>query len=152
MGIFAHSSNRAFVRSGIDVEREGWARNLCSRSSQRCLMRSGLSAGQSTSSTPNSSNHVFMDLALCIEAQSCWNRKEPSPNCSHKVGSIALSKMSCYAEALWFLFAGSEKPSSSQAGDVLLASAKPRLGHQTAKQRSTICHSGEQQPDSWKPS
>ncbi len=29
---------------------------------------------------PNSSNHVFMDLALCTGGQSCWNTKEPSPN------------------------------------------------------------------------
>ncbi|KAK9976573.1 hypothetical protein ABG768_021778 [Culter alburnus] len=35
-----------------------------------------------------------MDLALCTGAQSCWNRKGPSPNCSHKVGK--LSKMSWY--------------------------------------------------------
>ena len=29
-----------------------------------------------------------MDLALCTGAQSCWNRKGPFPNCSHKVGSM----------------------------------------------------------------
>ena len=44
-------------------------------------------AGQSSSSTPNSLIHIFMDLALCTGAQSCWNRKWPSPNCSYKVGS-----------------------------------------------------------------
>ncbi len=32
------------------------------------------------SSTPDSSRHVFMDLALCTEAQSCWTRREPSSN------------------------------------------------------------------------
>lgn len=31
---------------------------------------------------------------------SCWNRKGTSPNCSHNVGSIKLSKMSWYAETL----------------------------------------------------
>ncbi|KAL7889348.1 hypothetical protein AOLI_G00016060 [Acnodon oligacanthus] len=30
---------------------------------------------------------------LCTGAQSCWNRKGPSPNCSHKVGSMKLSKI-----------------------------------------------------------
>ena len=54
-------------------------------------MRSGLCAGQSSSSTSNSLIHVFADLALCTGAQSSWNRKGPSPNCSHKVGSMELS-------------------------------------------------------------
>ncbi|KAK3526022.1 hypothetical protein QTP70_012787 [Hemibagrus guttatus] len=56
----------AFVRSGTDVGREGQARSLRSNSSQRCSMglRTGLCAGQSSSSTPNSLIHVFMDLAL----------------------------------------------------------------------------------------
>ena len=49
-------------------------------------------AGQSSSSTPNWLIHVFMDLALCTGAQSCWNRKGPSPNCFHKVWSVKLSK------------------------------------------------------------
>ncbi len=30
--------------------------------------------GQSSSSTPNSSNHVFMDFDLCTVAQSYWSR------------------------------------------------------------------------------
>ena len=113
MGIGAHSFCRAFMRSGTDVGREGLARNLRSSSSQRCSMglRSGLCAGQSSSSTPNSSNYVFIVLALCTGAQSCWNRKGPSPNCCHKVGSIALSKMSWYAEALRLPFTGDKGPS-----------------------------------------
>ncbi len=72
--------------------------------------------------------------------------------------------MSWFAEALRFPFTGSHRPiptpekpiplffliqnlqlaQCSQAGNVLLASAKPRLAHQTAKQRSMICHSSEQ--------
>ena len=107
--------------------------------------------GQSSSSTPNSLIHVFMDLALCTGAQSCWNRKEPSPNCSHKVGSIELSNISWYAEAFSVLFTGTKGPSPapekqphtiipppptlhlaqcSQTNTVLLATAKPRLVHQ----------------------
>ncbi len=43
-------------------------------------LRSRLCAGQSCSSTPNSSNHVFRDFALCNGAQSCWNRKGLFPN------------------------------------------------------------------------
>jgi len=100
VGIFDHSSRSAFVRSGSDVGREVLAHSLRSNSSQRCSigLRSGLCAGQSSSSTPNSIIHVFMDLTLCTGAQSCW--KGPSPNCSHKVGSMKLSKTSWYAEAL----------------------------------------------------
>ncbi|XP_051528965.1 uncharacterized protein LOC127426291 [Myxocyprinus asiaticus] len=113
MGIFDHSSRSAFVRSDTDVGREGLARSLRSNSSQRCSigLRSGLCAGQSSSSTPNSLIHVFMDLALCTGAQSCWNRKGPSPNCSHKVGSMELSKISWYAEAFRVPFTGTKGPS-----------------------------------------
>ena len=66
--------------------------------------------GPSSSSTPNSLIHVFMDFALCTGAQSCWNRKGPSPNCSHKVGSMKLSKMSWYGETLRVLFTGTKGP------------------------------------------
>ncbi len=113
MGIFYHSSRSAFVRSDTDVGREGLARSLCSNSSQRCSigLRSGLCAGQSSSSTPNSLIHVFMDLALCTGAQSCWNRKGPSPICSHKVGSMEFSKISWYAEAFRVPFTGTKGPS-----------------------------------------
>lgn len=43
--------------------------NLCSRSSQRCLMglRSELYVGQSSSSTPNSSNISFLDLVWKLQ-------------------------------------------------------------------------------------
>ncbi|KAK3549116.1 hypothetical protein QTP70_032576 [Hemibagrus guttatus] len=113
MGIFDRSSRSTFVRSGTDVGREGLARSLRSNSSQRCSMglRSGLCAGQSSSSTPNSLIHVFMDLALVTGVQSCWNRKGSSPNCNHKVGSMKLSKMSWYAEALRVPFNGTKGPS-----------------------------------------
>ena len=65
-GICFHSATRAFVRSGTDVGRLGVAHSRCSNSSQRCLMvlRSGLCAGQSSSSTPISPNHLCMALAL----------------------------------------------------------------------------------------
>ncbi len=64
MGIFAHSSSRTFARPDINVGREGQAHSLRSSSSQRCSMqlRSLLSAGQSSFSTLNPSNHVFMDF------------------------------------------------------------------------------------------
>ena len=67
MGMFDHSSRSAFVRSGTDVGQEGLTHSLSSNSSQRCSigLRSGLCAGQSSSSTPNLLIHVFMDLALC---------------------------------------------------------------------------------------
>ena len=49
-----------------------------------------------------------MDQALCTGAQSCWNRKGPSSNCSHKVGSMELSNMSWYAEAFRLPFTGTK--------------------------------------------
>ena len=93
IGIFDHSSRSAFVRSHTDVGQEGLALSLRCNSPQRCSigLRSGLCAGQSSSSTPNSLIHT--DLALCTGAQLCWNRKGPSPNCSHKVGSVELSNI-----------------------------------------------------------
>ena len=64
MGTFELSSRSAFGHT--DVGREGVALSLHSNSSQRCSigLRSGLCARQSSSSTPNSRLHVFMDL-LC---------------------------------------------------------------------------------------
>lgn len=91
----AHSFYRALMRSGADVGREGLAHNLCSSSSQRFStgLRSGLCAGQSSSSPPNSSNHVFIVLALCTGAGSYWNRKGPSSHCFHKVGSSIIQNV-----------------------------------------------------------
>ena len=74
-------------------------------------LRSGLCAGQSSSSTPDSVIHVFMDLALCTGAQSCWQRKGPAPNCSYKLGSMRLSKMSWSAEAFTVPLTGTKGPS-----------------------------------------
>uniref|UniRef100_A0A674CQK4 adenylate cyclase n=1 Tax=Salmo trutta TaxID=8032 RepID=A0A674CQK4_SALTR len=58
-GTCFHSATRALVRSGTDVGRLGLARSLRSNLSQWCSMwlRSGLCAGQSSSSTPISTNH-----------------------------------------------------------------------------------------------
>ena len=67
-GICFHSATRALVRSGTDVGQLGLVRSRHSNSSQRCSMglRSGLCRGQSSSSTPISTNHFCMDLALCL--------------------------------------------------------------------------------------
>ena len=66
MGIFDHSSRGTFVRSHTDVGREGLALSPRSNSPPRCSiwLRSGLCAGQSSSSTPNS---LLMSLwtSLC---------------------------------------------------------------------------------------
>uniref|UniRef100_A0A672SIC9 Ras protein specific guanine nucleotide releasing factor 2 n=1 Tax=Sinocyclocheilus grahami TaxID=75366 RepID=A0A672SIC9_SINGR len=74
----------SFVRTGNDVGHEGLAHNLHSSSSQRCSLglRLGLCMGQSSSSTPNSSNHSFMDHALCTGALSCWNKNGDSGDMS----------------------------------------------------------------------
>lgn len=68
------------------------------------------SVGQSSSFTPNWLIHVFMDLAFCTGAQSCWSRREASQN-SHKCGSMKLSKMCWYAEAFRVPFTGIKVPS-----------------------------------------
>ena len=49
--------------------------------------------------------------ASCTGAQSCWTKKGPSPNCSHKVGSMELSNISWYAEAFRVPFIGTKGPS-----------------------------------------
>lgn len=63
-------------------------------------LRSGLCAGQSSSSTPNSSHHVFMELLLYPGEQPCWN---------HKVGSTQLAKMTLYPVALGRLWNGTRQ-------------------------------------------
>lgn len=55
---------------------------------------------QSSSSRPNFLIRVFVDIALCTGAHWCWNRNKPSPNSSHNVGRIKLSKLPWYADAL----------------------------------------------------
>lgn len=113
-------------------------------------VRSG--PGQSGSSTPNTTIHVFMVLSLCIGVQSCGNRKGPSPNCSIKDGNM-MPRIPWYAEALssfhWNSGAETTPPQppdphphptlhlaqSSQTSTVLLAATKPRLGHQISRQR-----------------
>ena len=68
VGTCLHSATRALARSGTDVGRLGLARIRHSNSSQRYSMglRSGLCAGQSSFSTPISTNPFCMDLALCM--------------------------------------------------------------------------------------
>ena len=73
-------------------------------------LRSELCAGQSSSSTPISTNHFCLDLALCTGVLAWWNRKGPSPNWCHKVGSTESSRMSLSAVALRFPFTGTKGP------------------------------------------
>ena len=103
---FDHSSRNSLVRSQTDVGQEGLALSLRSTSSQRFSI--GL---RSSSSTPDSLIHVFIDLALCTGARSCWSRKGPSPNCSHTVGSMELSNILWYTEAFRLPFTGTMGPS-----------------------------------------
>uniref|UniRef100_A0A8C8GA10 Cadherin domain-containing protein n=1 Tax=Oncorhynchus tshawytscha TaxID=74940 RepID=A0A8C8GA10_ONCTS len=67
-----HSATRALVRSDTDVGRLGLARSRHSKLSERSSMvlRSVLFADQLSSSTPISTNHFCMDLALCTGALS----------------------------------------------------------------------------------
>lgn len=102
--------------------------------------------GRSSSST---SNHVFMHLAFCIGAQSYWNRKGPSPNCSHKGGSIALFKMSWYAEALSFSITGCKGPCPSpekQPHTTYPSFAKLNIWHNVVKRGTFSLHTPN--PDS----
>ncbi|KAK6307892.1 hypothetical protein J4Q44_G00211630 [Coregonus suidteri] len=67
-GTCFHSATRALVRSGTDVGRLGLAYSRRSNSSQRCSMglRSGLCAGQASSSTLISTNHSVW-TSLCAQ-------------------------------------------------------------------------------------
>ncbi|KAI4877753.1 hypothetical protein NFI96_007850 [Prochilodus magdalenae] len=166
IGIPDRSSRSTRVRSDTDVGREGLALSLRSNPSQRCSIgwRSGLCAGQSSSSTPDSLIHVFMELALCTGVRSCWNRKGPSPNCPHKAGSMEQSRVSWSAEALRVPLTGTKgrsltpehhphtmtpPPPNSTLSTVQSdqyrspGTTKPRLVHQTARRRSVIGHSRE---------
>lgn len=58
--------------------------------------------------TPSS---VSLWTELCAGVQSCWNRKGPSPNCSHNIGSMKLFKIPWYAQALKVAFPGSKRSS-----------------------------------------
>ena len=76
------------------------ASTLLGRLSTRFIpqgLKSGLCAGQSSSSTRISTNTFCKALGLCMGALSRWNRKGPSPNCCHKVGKTELSRMALYA-------------------------------------------------------
>jgi hypothetical protein len=98
------------VSLGTDVGRLGLDRSQRSNSSQRCSvgLRSELCAGQSSSST-RSRQTISVWTSLCA-----WgNRKGPSSNCCHKVGSTESSRMSLYAVALRFPFTGTKGPSSN---------------------------------------
>lgn len=64
VGIFAQSAKRAFLRSGIDVGNEDTgSKSVFPKMLIRIKVRA-LCAGRSNSSTPNFSNHVFMELHL----------------------------------------------------------------------------------------
>lgn len=98
-------------------------------------------------------HQVHPHVALCTDAQSCWNRM-PCPNCSHKVGSMELSNISLYAQAaVRGPFYGIKGPTPVSEGNpphtttklytccqtstVLLAADKPRLVHQIDRWSST---------------
>jgi hypothetical protein len=106
VGTCLHSPTRALVRSDSDVGRLGVPIH------PKCAWWGwGQGSVQAVkSSTSFSTNHFCMDLTLCMEALSCWNRRGPSPNCCHKVGSAELSRMSSYDVALRFPFTGPEGP------------------------------------------
>ncbi len=162
VGLVAHSCSKVFVRSRCDVGWEVLTQNL------HPFHLSGVEWGWGQGLVKFFHTKLiqpcFMDHALCL-FQSCWNKKGPSPNFSHNVGSIALSKMSWYAEAL--SLTGSKRQSSptpekqphtiippptnfsqstqcSLAGNDLPVYAEPRFAHQALKQRSVTHHSTEQ--------
>lgn len=65
------STSRSSLQNKILVNPDAWGVIWCSSSSQK---RSGFRAGHSRSSTPTLVNHVFMKLASCTGASSCWSR------------------------------------------------------------------------------
>lgn len=113
-----HSSQSIFVTLDTDVGPGGLAGSLCSNTSQRLSvwLRSGLYAGPSGCSTPNSLIPLFMNLALCTGVQSCWNRKW----WSNTFGSVKLSKMPWCAETLELPFIGTKTPSPSSELQIII--------------------------------
>lgn len=71
-GDFSHSATKALARPGTDL---GWRRlfkfipKVFSRFEIKRLL-----AGYSSFYLPTEANNVFMDLALCTESLSWWNR------------------------------------------------------------------------------
>ena len=152
------------MRSQSDGGQEGLALSLHSNSSQRCSirLRSGLCAGQSSSSTPNS---LIMSLwtLLCalVHSHVGTGRGHPQTvptklgawNCPTSLGVLKHSKflsleLRGQAQVL------EKQPHAiippppnftqrSQARTVLLATTKPRLVHQSARWRSSIRQSRE---------
>lgn len=66
MGLFDHSFRSVFMRSHTDVGQEGLALSLHYNSSIRCSsrFRSGLCAGQSSLSTPDSLFNVIIEPVI----------------------------------------------------------------------------------------
>jgi hypothetical protein len=135
-----------------------WAirpRSQRSNSSQRCLMglRLGLCADLSSSSTPISTNHFCMDLALCTGELWCLNKKEPSPNCYQNVVSAEdFPSLNLRGQAqtiknsprpLFFLHQTLQLALCIGAGSVLQASSKLRLVWRIARLWSVIHYSRE---------
>ncbi len=85
------------LRSNTDWQ--GLALSWCSTSSQRRWMgqRSGLCAGQSSSSTSNWENHFFMKLAL-----SCINRTWPQTVASRLQAKLLFKRTLCCRIKIFF--------------------------------------------------
>lgn len=66
------------------------------------------------------SHHLPHQTRLCTGAHSCWNRKRPFPNCSHKVGSIKLFNISWYAKTLKVSFPGSKRSSPPEKQHIII--------------------------------
>ena len=76
-------------------------------------LRSGLCAGQSSSSTPISTNHFRMDLTC-----HAGTGKGLLQTVRHKVGNTESSRMSLYAVELRFPFTGTKLPTNNYCADV----------------------------------
>ncbi len=134
------------MRSGTDFGQEVLVHSLHCSSYQQCSMqlRSGLCVSQSSSSKPNPFKHVFVGLVLCTGAQSCWNRKEPSPK--YKVEIILQNVLESCAEALRFSFTENKgsSPTPERQPHTIIPPNFTRLTNLIAKQRRVICHSTQQ--------
>ena len=107
-------------------------------------VRSRLCAGQSSSSTPISTNHFCMHLTLCMGALSCCNRKGPPQTVATKLEAKNHLECHCMLFSLHWSLAlimkNSPRPLFLRqqtlqlalcigAGSVLMASAKHRFVH-----------------------
>lgn len=87
---------------GIDINRKFVLPVLLNITTSSPLVRHLMSV----MSTPDTVNHFFEDLTLCMGALSCWNSKQLSTNCCHSYPDVIVY----YSRFVFTGFKGPNKP------------------------------------------